>query len=200
MSSVASKTKIGLYSPSETVQRLIEEQFDKNSTLEMIFFSEAESLELSLKKKDFSGYLWDRSPSSLCFSWHTFLGGKEHKVLIPRPFRLNLLFEKLQQIEREDVLRVGPYFFNKKQRFLIKEEGAQIQLREKEAELLLFLLEAPHQKADRQTLLQHVWGYPKNTQTHTLETHVYHLRQKIEENPTNPTILVSEGSGYRLAL
>lgn len=186
----------GVYSPSHTTSHLLQEQFQEKQPFQIIVFMEEAAFLASLKKKVFQAYLWDKS--ALFLSWHTFSLGKEKKEEIPKPFRLSLLLEKLLLIKKEGVFKVGSYVFKEKQRLLINEKGEPVPLREKEAAFLLFLLKAPHQKADRQTLLQHVWGYAPHTQTHTLETHVYHLRQKIEEDPANPKILVNEGVGYRL--
>ena len=71
-------------------------------------------------------------------------------------------------------------------------------LTEKEAAILRYLHRAEQQPVARETLLKHVWGYNANVTTHTLETHIYRLRQKIEHNPAEAQLLVTEGGGYKL--
>ena len=57
---------------------------------------------------------------------------------------------------------------------------------------------AGDQVIGRDVLLNEVWGYNSGLDTHTLETHVYRLRQKIERDPSNAELLVTEADGYRL--
>ena len=73
-----------------------------------------------------------------------------------------------------------------------------MRLTEKEAAILRYLHRAEQQPVARETLLKHVWGYNANVTTHTLETHIYRLRQKIENNPAEAQLLVTEGGGYKL--
>ena len=77
-------------------------------------------------------------------------------------------------------------------------KNRRIRLTEKEAAILKFLYRAGTRPVARQVLLNEVWGYNANVTTHTLETHIYRLRQKIEPDPANARLLVTEGGGYRL--
>ena len=74
----------------------------------------------------------------------------------------------------------------------------KLRLTEKEAAILRYLHRADQQPVPRETLLKNVWGYNANVTTHTLETHIYRLRQKIENNPAEAQLLVTEGGGYKL--
>ena len=124
---------------------------------------------------------------------------------IAKPFRLNELLARLRAQVRlfdasEDaVLSIGPYMFRPSAKML--QDGARnrrIRLTEKEAAILKFLYRAGQKPVARQVLLNEVWGYNAAVTTHTLETHIYRLRQKIEQDPTNARLLVTEGGGYRL--
>jgi DNA-binding response OmpR family regulator len=77
-------------------------------------------------------------------------------------------------------------------------QGAEMRLTEKERDVLVYLLGRDQHYGDRKDLLDHVWGYVQDVQTHTLETHIYRLRQKIEPDPAQPSVLVTERDGYRL--
>jgi DNA-binding response OmpR family regulator len=124
---------------------------------------------------------------------------------IAKPFRLAELLARLRAQVRifensEDaVFLIGPYTFRPSAKLLQEPaRNRRIRLTEKEAAILKFLYRAGTQPVARQVLLNEVWGYNAAVTTHTLETHIYRLRQKIEPDPSNARLLVTEGGGYRL--
>lgn len=124
---------------------------------------------------------------------------------IVKPFRLNELLARIRAQLRgydssEDaVFKVGPYLFRPSAKQLHDQaRGRRIRLTEKEAAILKFLYRAGGRPVPRTVLLNDVWGYNSNVTTHTLETHIYRLRQKIEPNPAETRLLVTEAGGYRL--
>jgi DNA-binding response OmpR family regulator len=122
---------------------------------------------------------------------------------IGKPFRFVVLLARiralLRQFESSDDagFQIGAYTFQPTSKTLIDADGVTLRLTEKEAAILRFLLRAD-QPAPREELLKHVWGYNPAVTTHTLETHIYRLRQKIEDNPADAQVLVTEAGGYRL--
>jgi DNA-binding response OmpR family regulator len=124
---------------------------------------------------------------------------------IAKPFRLAELLARLRAQMRifensEDaVFSIGPYMFRPSAKLLQDmARNRRIRLTEKEAAILKFLYRAGTRPVARQVLLNEVWGYNAAVTTHTLETHIYRLRQKIEPDPSNARLLVTEGGGYRL--
>jgi DNA-binding response OmpR family regulator len=124
---------------------------------------------------------------------------------IAKPFRSNELLARLRAQLRlfdsseEAVLLVGPYTFRPARKLLQDPaKNRRIRLTDKEAAILKFLYRSDARPVDRHILLHQVWGYNPAVTTHTLETHIYRLRQKIEANPANPSLLVTERGGYRL--
>ncbi|MEX1083356.1 MAG: helix-turn-helix domain-containing protein, partial [Xanthobacteraceae bacterium] len=96
------------------------------------------------------------------------------------------------------VLAIGPYSFRPGSKVLLDSKGQKIRLTEKETAILRFLYSAGREPVSRETLLQEVWGYNSGVTTHTLETHIYRLRQKVEQDAANPAILMTESGGYKL--
>jgi DNA-binding response OmpR family regulator len=122
---------------------------------------------------------------------------------ITKPFRFAVLMARIHahlrnhEQSEEAVYRIGPYTFRPSAKLLIDPTEKKIRLTEKETNILKFLYRSGDTVA-RETLLHEVWGYNPAVTTHTLETHIYRLRQKIENNPGHAQILVTESGGYRL--
>lgn len=123
---------------------------------------------------------------------------------VTKPFRLPVLLARIkaqlrQHEQSEDaVFVVGPYTFKPAAKLLLDEKDKKIRLTEKETNILKYLYRASDAVVPRDELLHEVWGYNAGVTTHTLETHIYRLRQKIEPDPSSATILVTEPGGYRL--
>ncbi len=124
---------------------------------------------------------------------------------VAKPFRLGVLLARLRaqlrQFEQTEdaVFAIGPYSFRPAAKLLLDEaKNRKIRLTEKETAILKYLYRAGDQVVGRDILLGEVWGYNADVTTHTLETHVYRLRQKIESDPSSAEILVTEPGGYRL--
>ncbi len=124
---------------------------------------------------------------------------------VAKPFRIAELLARLRAQMRifensEDaVFTIGPYTFRPSAKLLQEAvRNRRIRLTEKEAAILKFLYRSGTRPVPRQVLLNEVWGYNAAVTTHTLETHIYRLRQKIEPDPANACLLVTEGGGYRL--
>jgi DNA-binding response OmpR family regulator len=123
---------------------------------------------------------------------------------VTKPFRFAVLLARIrahlrQHEHSEDaVFKVGPYTFKPSAKMLVRDDNRKVRLTEKETAIIKFLLRSGEQIVSRDVLLQDVWGYNAGVSTHTLETHVYRLRQKIERDPSHAEILVTEGGGYKL--
>jgi DNA-binding response OmpR family regulator len=123
---------------------------------------------------------------------------------VVKPFKFAVLLARvraqLRQHEQseEAVFTIGPYTFRPSAKLLVDAKGGKVRLTEKETSILKFLYRAGDKVITRDVLLHEVWGYNAGITTHTLETHIYRLRQKIEKDPTNAQLLITEGGGYKL--
>lgn len=124
---------------------------------------------------------------------------------IVKPFRLNVLLARLRahirQYERSDDAKfvIGPYTFWPSAKLLVNTASKKkVRLTEKETAILKYLYRCGNRVISREVLLDEVWGYNASVTTHTLETHIYRLRQKIETDPGQSRLLVTETGGYRL--
>jgi DNA-binding response OmpR family regulator len=110
---------------------------------------------------------------------------------VTKPFRFPVLLARIraqlrQHEQSEDaVFQLGPYTFKPAMKILETEDNKKVRLTEKETNILKFLYRAQSGVVARDVLLHEVWGYNAGVTTHTLETHIYRLRQKIEPDPSN---------------
>lgn len=124
---------------------------------------------------------------------------------VTKPFKLGVLLARLRahirQHERSDdaVFTIGPYTFQPANKLLVRDaDQRKVRLTDKETAILKYLFRAGDKPVAREKLLDEVWGYNAAVTTHTLETHVYRLRQKIEADPSSAKLLVTEPGGYKL--
>jgi DNA-binding response OmpR family regulator len=124
---------------------------------------------------------------------------------VAKPFRFAVLLARIRaQLRSHEqsenaVFRIGPYEFRPAQKLLLDARQRKIRLTEKETNILKYLYRAGAKPVSREELLTQVWGYNAGVTTHTLETHIYRLRQKIEPDPAVAALLVTDAGGYRLA-
>lgn len=124
---------------------------------------------------------------------------------VTKPFKFDVLLARIRahlrshETSEDASFQIGPYEFRPAHKALMTTEGKRVRLTEKETSILKYLYRAGEKPISRDELLREVWGYNSGVTTHTLETHIYRLRQKIEPEVTSPKILLTETGGYRLA-
>ncbi|MCF3932127.1 response regulator transcription factor [Acuticoccus sp. M5D2P5] len=123
---------------------------------------------------------------------------------VAKPFRFAVLLARirahLRQFDQSEdaTFAIGHYMFKPASKILMEPDGRRVRLTEKETAILKYLYRAGEKPITRDVLLHEVWGYNSGVTTHTLETHIYRLRQKMEKNPASAELLVTEGGGYKL--
>jgi DNA-binding response OmpR family regulator len=123
---------------------------------------------------------------------------------VTKPFKFPVLLARIRaqlrthEQSEDAIFQLGPYTFKPAMKMLIDARDKKIRLTEKETNILKYLYRATEGVVARDVLLHEVWGYNAGVTTHTLETHIYRLRQKIEPDPSNARLLVTESGGYKL--
>ena len=125
---------------------------------------------------------------------------------ITKPFKFPVFLARMRaqlrqhELSEDAIFVLGPYTFKPSLKLLVTSDNKKIRLTEKETNILKFLYRSTEDVVPRDILLHEVWGYNAGVTTHTLETHIYRLRQKIEPDPGKARLLVTENGGYRLSL
>ncbi|MHC5655532.1 response regulator transcription factor [Stappia sp.] len=123
---------------------------------------------------------------------------------VAKPFKFAVLLARIRahlrshEQSEDAVFTIGRFSFRPAQKLMTDEKGGKIRLTEKETSILKFLYRAGEKPVTRDVLLTKVWGYNSGVTTHTLETHIYRLRQKVERDPSNAELLLTEAGGYKL--
>jgi len=123
---------------------------------------------------------------------------------VTKPFRFAVLLARIRahlrshEQSEDAVFTIGPYEFRPAAKVLMDAKGKKVRLTEKETNILKYLYRAGAKPVSREELLTEVWGYNAGVTTHTLETHIYRLRQKIEPEPGHARLLLTDAGGYRL--
>jgi DNA-binding response OmpR family regulator len=123
---------------------------------------------------------------------------------VTKPFKFGVLLARIRaqlrshEQSEDAVFKIGPYTFKPSAKILIDDKDKKIRLTEKETAILKYLFRAGQKVVTRDVLLHEVWGYNAGVTTHTLETHIYRLRQKIERDPASAEILITDTGGYKL--
>ena len=123
---------------------------------------------------------------------------------VTKPFRFAVLLARIRahlrshEQSEDAVFRIGPYEFRPASKVLVDDQGRKVRLTEKETNILKYLYRAGAKAVSREELLTEVWGYNAGVTTHTLETHIYRLRQKIEPEPGQARLLLTDAGGYQI--
>ena len=128
--------------------------------------------------------------------------GKDVRIL-KIPLRAASLAEILERTLAQSrqvpaQVAIAEYVLDTAENLWLAPQKPPVRLTEKETAIMLAIKESAPSSLSRPALLTKVWAYADGVETHTLETHIYRLRQKIEEDPSKPSILLTDEDGYRL--
>src|SRR6266481_2470403 len=123
---------------------------------------------------------------------------------VVKPFQFAVLLARIRaqlrqhEASEDAVFTIGHCTFNPRSKQLIDPKGCKRRLTQKETAILRYLYRAGQRPESREALLQEIWGDNPSVTTHTLETHIYRLRRKVEKDASNPSVLVTVGGAYKL--
>lgn len=136
------------------------------------------------------------------------IGGDDYitKPFSPKEvaYRIKARFRRadtiLEEDKKEHILKGGPFELDE-QKFELKKNGELIELKPKELGLFTHLMKHANRIISKESLYDHVWGEDSFGFDNTVMVHIRRLREKIEDDPSNPRFLMTvKGLGYKLAL
>ena len=136
----------------------------------------------------------------------SFGGASDKYHYIEKPFKIQQLMRKIDYIlakisgSIDFTHTIGPFEFFPEKKVIIFAGHRKIELTDKEVGILKCLLNTDEEIVDRETILKQVWDYNPDVTTHTLETHIYRLRQKLEIDQSIPRLIISKGGGFKINL
>ena len=128
----------------------------------------------------------------------------ENHYFIEKPLKIKHLIKKISTIlakisnSNEITHEIGPFVFFPLRKVIMLGDETKVELTEKEVDILKCLISSDEETVDRDVLLKQVWNYSSDVTTHTLETHIYRLRQKLEIDPSIPRLIISKGGGFTI--
>jgi two-component system alkaline phosphatase synthesis response regulator PhoP len=124
---------------------------------------------------------------------------------VTKPFSIRELMARVKAVLRRaapaeapvEIYRFSDVEVNVRRNEVLR-NGSRVELSAKEFALLAYFVTHPAETLSRDRLLDAVWGYENYPNTRTVDTHIVHLRQKLEPNPEEPRfILTVHGTGYK---
>ena len=129
---------------------------------------------------------------------------KEKYYFIEKPIKIRFLSKKISIIlakisnSNEITYKIGPFTFFPLKKVIVLGDKTKVELTEKEVDILKCLISSGEEIVDKDKLLKQVWNYSSDVTTHTLETHIYRLRQKLEIDSSIPRLIISKGGGFTI--
>lgn len=124
-----------------------------------------------------------------------------------KPFKLNEFLNSIKagialyENSTEGYLVFNQYELRPISKEIVNKRNQEvIKLTEKEVAILKYLYKSQDHIVSKGELLQEVWEYNPEASTHTIETHIYRLRQKVEQDDTSAQLIVTEDGGYLLKI
>lgn len=169
---------------------------EKEQDIDLYFVDEDENILKSISEEN-------SSTPIVLFS--RFVDSSEFAdVVILKPFSMVSVLNSLKEgkllpkIRRKECLMFKEYsFYPVKKEIVSSKTNETIKLTEKEVRILKYLYDNQNLTISKDDLLENVWGYCAEMTTHTIETHIYRLRQKVEQKKGSQ-IIITENNGYRI--